>query len=295
MSRELAERDYILGMSYKDIAAKYNVSLETVKSWKKRHGWERDKPVKKSAPVAPQNNKKGCTPKKVGAKESEPEPELTEKQRLFCLYYVKNFNAAMAAIRAGYSKDTARSIGYNLLTKVYIRNEVNRLKLLKQQSIMISEDDIVERYMRIAFADMTDFAEFGVEQSPAIDIAGNIIIDANGEVVMSKQNYLDFKNHDQVDGGLICEISLGKSGMKVKLEDRQKALDWLANYFGMNPDHKHRKWHDQERLELERKKLDILESKSGIIEDDIPDDGFLTALEGKAAAVWDDTGDPDAG
>lgn len=48
---ELAERDYIGGMKYKDIAAKYEVSLNTVKSWKKRYGWDR----------------KGCTQKKKGA------------------------------------------------------------------------------------------------------------------------------------------------------------------------------------------------------------------------------------
>lgn len=45
---ELAEQDYMNGMKYKDIAAKYEVSLNTVKSWKTRHGW----------------NKKGCTQKK---------------------------------------------------------------------------------------------------------------------------------------------------------------------------------------------------------------------------------------
>ncbi|MCC5468595.1 helix-turn-helix domain-containing protein [Pelosinus baikalensis] len=34
-------------MPYKEIAAKYAVSVETVKSWRKRHGWSRDKTTKK--------------------------------------------------------------------------------------------------------------------------------------------------------------------------------------------------------------------------------------------------------
>lgn len=34
---ELAELDYKSGMKYKDIAEKYNVSLNTVKSWKTRY------------------------------------------------------------------------------------------------------------------------------------------------------------------------------------------------------------------------------------------------------------------
>ena len=38
---ELAEQDYMNGMKYKDIADKYGVSLNTVKSWKKRYNWDR--------------------------------------------------------------------------------------------------------------------------------------------------------------------------------------------------------------------------------------------------------------
>ncbi len=57
-----AEKDYVKGMKYKDIAEKYGVSLNTVKSWKRRHGWTRNKgaPPKKSVqtkkPGAPQGN-----------------------------------------------------------------------------------------------------------------------------------------------------------------------------------------------------------------------------------------------
>ncbi|EHL5774399.1 TerS [Listeria monocytogenes] len=40
---KLAEQDYNAGMKYKDIAEKYNVTLNTVKSWKKRHDWYRDR------------------------------------------------------------------------------------------------------------------------------------------------------------------------------------------------------------------------------------------------------------
>ncbi|EDN8735488.1 TerS [Listeria monocytogenes] len=40
---KLAEQDYNAGMKYKDIAEKYDVSLNTVKSWKKRYSWYRDR------------------------------------------------------------------------------------------------------------------------------------------------------------------------------------------------------------------------------------------------------------
>ena len=39
--KDLAKEDYMKGMKYKDIATKYNVSLNTVKSWKQRYEWNR--------------------------------------------------------------------------------------------------------------------------------------------------------------------------------------------------------------------------------------------------------------
>lgn len=57
--RNQAEQDYLLGMKYKDIAEKYDVSINTVKSWKQRNGWSRDgteKGAHKSAKGAPKNN-----------------------------------------------------------------------------------------------------------------------------------------------------------------------------------------------------------------------------------------------
>jgi uncharacterized protein YjcR len=38
---ELAEKDYVKGMKYKDIAEKYRVTINTVKSWKTRYKWSR--------------------------------------------------------------------------------------------------------------------------------------------------------------------------------------------------------------------------------------------------------------
>ncbi len=38
-----AEKDYIDGMKYKDIAKKYGVTINTVKSWKTRYKWSKDK------------------------------------------------------------------------------------------------------------------------------------------------------------------------------------------------------------------------------------------------------------
>lgn len=53
-----AQKDYVKGMKYKDLAEKYGVSVNTIKSWKQRHGWER----KKGAPT-----EKSVHTKKAGA------------------------------------------------------------------------------------------------------------------------------------------------------------------------------------------------------------------------------------
>lgn len=68
-----AEQDYLLGMKYKEIAEKYEVSINTVKSWKQRNGWSRDGTKKgahkkqKGAPLNNQyakGNKGGAAPKR---------------------------------------------------------------------------------------------------------------------------------------------------------------------------------------------------------------------------------------
>lgn len=47
---EQAYEDYISGMTYQKIADKYDVSINTVKSWKKRYKWTRSCTTKKGAP-----------------------------------------------------------------------------------------------------------------------------------------------------------------------------------------------------------------------------------------------------
>ena len=49
--KDKAYKDYVSGMKYKDIAEKYNVSINTVKSWKRRLNWQRKTNTKKGAKV----------------------------------------------------------------------------------------------------------------------------------------------------------------------------------------------------------------------------------------------------
>ncbi|HGM3450913.1 TPA: helix-turn-helix domain-containing protein, partial [Clostridioides difficile] len=46
--KEKVKQDYIKGMKQKEISAKYDISLNTLKSWIKRYNWSSEK--KKGAP-----------------------------------------------------------------------------------------------------------------------------------------------------------------------------------------------------------------------------------------------------
>ncbi|WP_423738712.1 P27 family phage terminase small subunit [Clostridium niameyense] len=49
--KDKAYKDYVSGMKYKDIAEKYTVSINTIKSWKRRLNWQRETNTKKGAKV----------------------------------------------------------------------------------------------------------------------------------------------------------------------------------------------------------------------------------------------------
>lgn len=43
VNKDLVKIDYLQGMKYKDIASKFGVSIDTVKSWVKRYGWSKER------------------------------------------------------------------------------------------------------------------------------------------------------------------------------------------------------------------------------------------------------------
>ena len=86
---ELAYKDYLSGMKYKDIAAKYGVTVSAVKSWKSRY-WKDKKLQPKKKKVATKKDAKKI------AKKIADESELDEERQLFCVYYLRYHNATKA-------------------------------------------------------------------------------------------------------------------------------------------------------------------------------------------------------
>lgn len=266
----LAESDYVAGMKYKDIAAKYGVSMNTVKSWKKRYAWSRNK---KTGCI-----QKGCTQNKKGAHKKEAvaedvsqvviNDELTDQQQLFCLYQSRMFNYTKAYMKAypGCTYASAAVLGSRLMKNQLIRKEIEQLKQNHMNREMLKQEDIFQKYMDIAFADMNDFMSFGQEE---------IETDYGPRMV----NSVRLKESDQVDGTLITEVKQGRDGVSVKLADRMKAIDWLADHMDIATAEQ------KAKIEQIRAKTAIM---SGTSEEETEDDGFIEALKGEVADVWEE-------
>lgn len=241
---ELAYQDYLNGMKYKEIAEKYGVTINTVKSWKTRYKWSKDgkKSVHtKTGKVCTQKSNENSTKKEAIAeavKQVIENAELTDKQRLFCVLYVKCFNATKAYQKA-YEVDynTAASIGYRLLENDGVKKEIQRLKQNRLNREMLDESDIFQKYMDIAFSDVTDFVEFGQEDVPVMAVYGPVQVkdEETGEkkTLTKRVNVVRFKDSSEVDGTLIAEVKQGKDGASIKLPDRMKALEWLTKHMDM--------------------------------------------------------------
>ena len=72
--------------------------------------------------------------------------KLNARQKAFCEYYVASGNATNAAIKAGYSERTAKSIGQRLLTFVDIKNYIDEL-MKKSQNERIATAEEVLNYL----------------------------------------------------------------------------------------------------------------------------------------------------
>ncbi len=266
----LAESDYVAGMKYKDIAAKYGVSINTVKSWKKRYAWSRDK---KTGCI-----KKGCTQNKKGAHKKEAvaedvsrvaiNDELTDQQQLFCLYQSRMFNYTKAYMKAypGCTYASAAVLGSRLMKNPVIRKEIEQLKQNHMNREMLKQEDIFQKYMDIAFADMNDYISFGQEE-----------IDT--DYGPKKVNSVRLKESKDIDGTLITEVKQGRDGVSVKLADRMKAIDWLADHMDIATAEQ------KAKIEQIRAKTAIM---SGTSEEETEDDGFIEALKGEVADVWEE-------
>lgn len=265
---------YKQGFKLIEIANQLDVPEGTVRRWKHTYRWDGDgeHQTERSQKKKPNVRKEKKEDKKAVAdevRELMQNKSLTDKQQLFCLYYIRCFNATKAYQKAyGVDYATAASIGYRLLKNDGVKNEIFRLKQERLNREFLSESDIFQKYMDIAFADVTDFVEFGNED---VDV-----VLENGEKKKITVNYVNIKNDSTVDGTIISEVSKGKDGVKVKLADRMKALQWLSEHMDLATEEQ------KARIAMIKAKLQTDDS------DEDADDGFIDALNASAREDWSD-------
>lgn len=81
---------------------------------------------------------------------------MTPKQQRFVEEYLKDLNATQAAIRAGYSENTARKIGQENLTKPDIAAAVAEAKQERSERTQIDADWLLRHLGEEAIADVAD-------------------------------------------------------------------------------------------------------------------------------------------
>lgn len=77
---------------------------------------------------------------------------LTEKQALFVQEYLVDLNATQAAIRAGYSENTAYSIGNENLKKPEIAEKIRELMAEREERTNITQDKVLDELAEVGFA-----------------------------------------------------------------------------------------------------------------------------------------------
>jgi len=117
--------------------------------------------------------------------------KLTGKQEAFCQEYIIDLNATQAAIRAGYSEDTARQIGSQNLTKVDIQERLAELMSERNKRVQVSADYVLERAKMIHEACWNQ------------DDAKNSI--AALKLVGDHVNVQAFKQHTEISGVITVE------------------------------------------------------------------------------------------
>jgi phage terminase small subunit len=152
---------------------------------------------------------------------------LTERQKLFVTEYLVDLNATRAAIRAGYSAQTARQTGSENLSKPYIAAEIERAM---DERGGITRTRLIEELAKIAFSDIGKVVKWGPE--PAV-----IRTPENGVAIKRMVSRVTWRDSDEIEDdvrGAVAEVSHGANGaLHVKMHDKVAALHTLARVLGM--------------------------------------------------------------
>lgn len=153
---------------------------------------------------------------------------LTPKEEDFVYEYLVDMNATQAAIRANYSKKSARQLASRLLSKVHIQDAIAKLRKKRAQRYEISAENVLAEYAKIGFSNMDDYVDTETNDLPVIDMAGltRDQLAAVSEITVDTRYEYEGRGADRECVGTIDRV-------KFKLYDKTKGLDALAKNLGL--------------------------------------------------------------
>lgn len=245
-TKQQAKELWMQGKKYREISEITGIKESSIKSlasriWKKEKLQPNRKKVATKVAVVNRDKRPPKTELLPEEIETLNNDELTPERQLFCIFYSKSFNATRSYQKA-YDCDyrTALTNGPRLLGIACIKEEIMKLKEERYARSMLTKEDIFQKYMDIAFADITDFLEFQQEEVPVTAMFGPVMIKdeetGEKEPLMKMVNTVRFKDCNEVDGTLIGEVKQGKDGASIKLPDRMRALQWLSDHMEWSTD-----------------------------------------------------------
>ena len=128
---------------------------------------------------------------------------LTDKQLLFCQYYIISLNASESARKAGYSDKTAQQVSSRLLLNVVIQAEIQKLMNKRADKLEITAEMVLSELANLGFSDIKEFFDEGYSIKMLADLKDKSkciqsiqIDDTSGEFGNSRS--VKFKLHDKL-------------------------------------------------------------------------------------------------
>lgn len=141
---------------------------------------------------------------------------LNDKQERFCDEYVVDLNGRQAAIRAGYSTNTAKETAYELLQKPDIKERIAELQAEITERNKLKADQVINELRSLAFWDIGDFLN-----------TGNTIKDISTLDKQTRRPVISVKTKtDHFEGG-------SSTTTELKLADKRAALVDLGRHLGI--------------------------------------------------------------
>lgn len=146
---------------------------------------------------------------------------LTAKQENFCQEYLLDLNATQASIRAGYSADSAGTIGWENLKKPEIQARILELRTESAAKLNITKERILQEYARLAFFDVRKIHTTDGAMKPIHEIDDDSAAAIAGIKVYEEKTGFE-------------DVEITGTIREVKLADKRAALDSLCKVLGYN-------------------------------------------------------------